>query len=288
MRIGILCSRVRVEEKLLRDALVHQGADVELIDDRELTLDIGRAQRRWDVIVERSLSQTHGLAALRVFVDWGVPTVNAPEVVELCNDKLATTSALHAAGLPTPRTLIAFSPESALRAADDIGYPVVTKPVAGSWGRMVARLNDRDAAEAIFEGRATLGSPEHSIFYLQEYVAKPGRDIRAFVVDGETICAVYRESDHWITNTARGAHTSNCPVTPELDALCLRAVQAVGAGVLAVDLLESGDRLLVNEINATMEFRNSIDVTGVDIPGHIAAHVVAVARGDALLVEAAT
>ncbi len=288
MRIGILCSRVRVEEKLLRDALVRQGAEVELVDDRDLTLDISRAQRPWDVIVERSLSQTHGLAALRVFVDWGVPTVNAPEVVELCNDKLATTSALHAAGLPTPRTVVAFSPESALRAADDLGFPVVLKPVTGSWGRMVARINDRDAAEAIFEDRATLGSPEHSIFYLQEHIAKPGRDIRAFVVDGETICAIYRESDHWITNTARGARTSNCPVTAELDALCLRAAQAVGGGVLAVDLLESGDRLLVNEINATMEFRNSIEVTGVDIPGHIAAHVVAVARGDALLVEAAT
>src|SRR3984893_4783583 len=151
MRVGILCSRVRVEEKLLRDALVRANADVELIDDRDLTLDISRAQRRWDVIVERSLSQTRGLAALRVFVDWGVPTVNAPEIVELCNDKLATTSALHAAGLPTPHTVIAFSPEAALRAADELGYPVVTKPVAGSWGRMVARLNDRDAAEAIFE-----------------------------------------------------------------------------------------------------------------------------------------
>src|ERR1700730_2883420 len=115
MRIGILCSRVRVEEKRLRDALVRQGADVELLDDRDLTLDITRAQRRWDVIVERSLSQTHGLAALRVFVDWGVPTVNAPGTVELCNDKLATTSALHAAGLPPPATVGAFSQASALR-----------------------------------------------------------------------------------------------------------------------------------------------------------------------------
>src|ERR1700680_2423603 len=214
MRIGMLCSRVRVEEKALRDALVRHGADVELVDDRELTLDISRAQRRGDVIVERARSQTHGLAALRVFVDWGVPTVNAPEVVQLCNDKLATTSALHAAALPTPRTVVAFSPESALRAADDIGYPVVLKPVTGSWGRMVARINDRDAAEAIFEDRATLGSPEHSIFYLQEHIAKPGRDIRAFVVDGETICAIYRASDHWIPTPPSEAATSGPSCSP--------------------------------------------------------------------------
>ena len=89
---------------------------------------------------------------------------------------------------------------------------------------------------------------------------------------------MYRESAHWITNTALGATTRDCPVTRELAALCRRAAQAVGGGALAVDILEDGARLLVSEVNATMEFRNSIDVTGVDIPGRLAAHVMSAAR----------
>ena len=140
------------------------------------------------------------------------------------------------------------------------------------------RRAETHAAEAILEHKEVLGSYHHSIFYVQEYVPKPGRDIRSFVVGDECICAIYRYSDHWITNTARGATTRNCPVTAELDAICRDAAQAVGGGVLAVDLLEDSDRLLVSEVNATMEFRNSIDVTGVDIPGRVAAFVMDAAR----------
>jgi [lysine-biosynthesis-protein LysW]--L-2-aminoadipate ligase len=149
-----------------------------------------------------------------------------------------------------------------------MGYPVVIKPVFGSWGRLLARINDRDAAEAILEHKEVLGSPQHNVIYIQEYVRKPGRDIRAFVVGDECICAIYRNSEHWITNTARGGRAENCPVTPEIGELSVRAAKAVGGGVLAVDLLEAPDRgFLVNEINHTMEFRNSIAPTGVDIPG---------------------
>ena len=123
-----------------------------------------------------------------------------------------------------------------------------------------------------------LGSYHHSIFYIQQYVDKPGRDIRSFVIGDQTIAAIYRRSDHWITNTARGGKTSNCPVTPEIHELSIAAAKAVGGGVVAVDLLETrAGELLVNEVNYTMEFRNSIDVTGVDIPGAIADYVLQVA-----------
>jgi len=279
MRVALLCSRIRVEEKLLRHALQRRGVTVEVVDDRELVLDLAGPRRDWDVVLQRSLSQTRGLAAARVLAAAGVAVVNQPEVTALCADKLATTALLHAAGVPVPRTLVAFSAESALRAAEELGYPVVLKPVSGSWGRMLARLNYRDAAEAVFEDRTVLGSPEHSVFYVQEHVAKPGRDIRAFVVGDEVICAVFRESAHWITNTARGATTRDCAVTSDIARLCLQSARAVGGGVLAVDLLEDGDRLLVSEVNATMEFRNSIDVTGVDIPGRVAGVVIDAARG---------
>jgi len=279
MLVGMLCSRVRVEEKLLRDALVHRGIDVEVVDDRELTFTLAQPVRRWDAVLERSISQTRGLAVTRGLDSWGVPTVNRHAVAATCASKLDTSAALEAAGVPTPATAVAFSPEAALRAAEELGFPVVLKPVTGSWGRLLAKINDRDAAEALFEHKALLGGPEHSIFYLQRHIDKPGRDIRAFVVGDEVACAIYRESEHWVTNTARGARTRDCPVDATLRRLSLSAAAAVGGGVLAIDLLEDRDRLLVSEVNATMEFKNSIDVTGVDIPGRVADHVREVARG---------
>jgi [lysine-biosynthesis-protein LysW]--L-2-aminoadipate ligase len=157
---------------------------------------------------------------------------------------------------------------------------VVLKPAIGSWGRLIAKVNDREAAEALLEHKEILGSYHHSIFYIQEYIAKPqGRDIRAFVVGDECICAIYRTSGHWITNTARGGQASNCPVTPALADICLGAARAVGGGVVAIDLLEDADgRLLVNEVNYTMEFRNSIDTTGVNIPGRIVEYTLAAVK----------
>jgi len=149
---------------------------------------------------------------------------------------------------------------------------------------MVSRLNDRDAAEAVLEHKRALGTAADWVFYIQEHVDKPGRDIRSFVVGGKTICAIYRESDHWITNTARGGRTSNCPVTADIDRLSLAAAEAVGGGMVAVDLLERGDgELLVSEVNHTMEFRNSIETTGVDIPGRMADHVLGLAAGRSLV-----
>ena len=289
MRIGFLYSRVRVEEKLLLEALERRGILYELIDDRELVFDVTTRKTcstiflespqsfRYDVVLERCINQSHALYALKVLNDWGVPTVNEFEVVSNCGDKLYTTSLLGRDGVPQPRVRLAFTPESALQAIEELGYPVVLKPVVGSWGRLLAKINDREAAEAILEHKEVLGSYQHSIFYIQEYVEKRGRDIRAFVVGDETICAIYRQSEHWITNTARGGKAANCPVSDELNQLCLRAARAVGGGVVAVDVFEDGERgYLVNEVNHTMEFRNSIAPTGVDIPGRIIDYALAV------------
>ncbi len=282
--VGVLLSRVRVEEKLLLAELERRGAEVVRFDDRTYTLDLEAphpTMTACDVVLERSINHLRALYTLELLADWGIPTVNAYQVANTCGDKILTSAALVRAGVPTPRTLVAFTPESALAACKELGYPVVMKPAVGSWGRLLARVNDRDAAEALLEHKVTLGSFHHGAFYLQEYVRKPGRDIRAFIVGDETICAIYRDSPHWITNTARGGAASNCPVGPDLDRLSRAAAAAVGGGVVAVDLLESERGLLVNEVNYTMEFRNSIDTTGVDIPAKIVDYVLAVARGRA-------
>jgi len=277
MRVGILYSRVRAEEKLLFEAFTQRGAEFDLLDDRKLVFDIsggegsGAAYDSYDVIVERCIHHGRALVSLRILNDRGIPTVNSAQVAEVCGDKLQTTSALTAAGIPSPRTLVAFTAESALEAIEALGYPVVMKPSIGSWGRLLSKINDREAAETVLEHKEVLGTYHHSIFYIQEYVEKPMRDIRAFVVGNETICAIYRDSPHWITNTARGGQASVCPVSAELNDLCVRAAKAVGGGCVAIDVLEDPERgLLVNEVNYTMEFRNSVQPTGVDIPGNIA------------------
>ena len=173
----------------------------------------------------------------------------------------------------------AFTPEAALSAIEAFGYPVVLKPVVGSWGRLLAKINDRDAAEAVLEHKATLGSVQHSVFYIQEYIRKPGRDIRAIVVGDRVITAIYRKSEHWITNTARGGEGELCPITPEIEALCLKATAAVGGGVLAVDLVEHPDKgMLVNEINHTMEFHTAQPVSSVDIANEIVNYTVEMAK----------
>jgi len=277
--VGVLLSRVRVEEKLLLEALERRGVRTKLIDDREVVLRLEeRPDLGVDVVLERCIQHSRALYALAVLETHGIPTVNSFEVADVCGNKLLTTMRLIRDGVPSPRTRLAFTPESALRAVEELGYPAVLKPLVGSWGRLISKVNDRDAAESVLEHKDVLGTYMHSIYYVQEYIDKPGRDIRAFVVGDQTIAAIYRDSPHWITNTARGGVATNCPVTPELDDLCVRAARAVGGGVVAVDVLESSEGLLVNEVNYTMEFRNSIDTTGVDIPARVVDFVLEVAR----------
>jgi [lysine-biosynthesis-protein LysW]--L-2-aminoadipate ligase len=279
LTVGVLLSRVRVEEKLLLEELERRGIKTKVIDDRELVLALEKKPELGvDVVLERCIQHSRALYALSVLETWGIPTVNTFEVADVCGNKLLTTMRLIRDGVPSPRTRLAFTPESALAAVEELGYPAVLKPLVGSWGRLISKVNDREAAEAIVEHKDVLGNYLHSIYYVQEYIQKPGRDIRAFVVGSETIAAIYRASEHWITNTARGGEASNCPVTPELDELCVRAARAVGGGVVAIDLLEAPEGLLVNEVNYTMEFRNSIDTTGVNIPARIVDYVLEVAR----------
>lgn len=277
MKIGVILSRVRVEEKWLFEALDKRGLDYDRLDDREIKFNFGAPSEwtKYDVVLERSLSFGRGLYACKVLNSLGVPTVNMAAVGELCGDKLSTSAAMHQCNVPQPNVRLAFTPESALAAIEEMGYPVVLKPVIGSWGRLVSKINDRESAEAILEHREVLGNYQQQIFYIQEYVKKPGRDIRAFVVGDETIAAIYRTSSHWITNTARGGVGTNCPVTPELNKICVAAAHAVGGGVLAIDILEDENSgFLVNEVNHTMEFHSSVPATGIDIPGKVIDYVV--------------
>ncbi len=279
MNLGVMYSRVRVEEKLLFEEFAQRGIPLGRIDDRELIFELGQTTFPYDVVLERCINHSRALYGLKLLEDAGIATVNTYRVADTCGNKILTSSALTRQGVASPRTLIAFTPESALEAIEEVGYPAVLKPAVGSWGRLLSLVSDRYAAEAILEHKEILGTYHHSIFYIQEYVPKPDRDIRSFVIGEECICAIYRYSGHWITNTARGGRAENCPVTDRIAEISLAAARAVGGGILAVDLLESQRGLLVNEVNYTMEFRNSIDTTGVNIPGKVVNYVVAQAEG---------
>jgi len=279
MDIGMLYSIIRVEEKLLIKEAEKRGLDFTKIDDREIVFGLTNDIWKYDVILERCISHSKALYALKFLNEYGIRTVNTYEVANCCGDKSFTSLAFQKHNIPTPKTFVAFEPESAIKAIERVGYPAVMKPVVGSWGRLLAKVDSRHAAEAIIEHKEVLGSYMHQIYYVQEFVDKPQRDIRAFVVGDETICAVFRESAHWITNTARGAKVFECKVSDELNDLCVRAAHAVGGGIIAVDVMETKNgAYTVHEANYTMEFKNSIVPTGVDIPAKILDYVVEVAK----------
>jgi len=273
-KIGFLYTRLRAEEKYLLEEL-EKRPNVEIIrvkDDGQF-FDISKIPEPVDVLFERSVSYSRGLYISKIYEANGVKVVNTPQVAERCGDKYVTSQILVKNGIPTPRVLMAFDEESALTAVDAMGYPCVLKPVVGSWGRLLAKVDNRHMAESLIEHKASLGV-NHQVFYVQEYINKPGRDIRAFVVGEEPIAAIYRTSEGWITNTARGGVATNCPLTPELSDICRRTAQAIGGGLLAIDVFESDNGLTINEVNHTMEFRNSITTTGVNIPALMVDYVL--------------
>lgn len=278
IKVGFLYTRLRVEEKYLVDEL-EKRPDVEVvrINDGDRFFDIAQAPEKVDVLFERSISYSRGVYISKIFEANGVPVVNTPAVAERCGDKYVTSQILASAGIATPKVYMAFDEEAALQAVEAMGYPCVLKPVVGSWGRLLAKVENRHTAESLIEHKSTLGV-NHQVFYIQEYINKPGRDIRSFVIGDQPICAIYRSSENWITNTARGGQASNCPMTPELTDICQKTAQAIGGGLLAIDVFETESGFTINEVNHTMEFRNSIATTGVNIPEKMVDYVLANAR----------
>ena len=272
LRIALFHGIVRREEKLLMEAAGRAGLEVVPLDDREIVFGPLRSSD-FDAVLCRSVSASRGLYARRLFEAGGTRCFNSAAVGELCFDKLRTSLALELASVPQPDYRVAFEEKTALEAIEALGFPVVLKPVVGSWGRLVARADDRDAAESLLEHRAALPGHQNHVYYIQRYVEKGGFDVRAFVVGDRVIAAIRRFSASWRTNTHRGGRAEGLVVEPALETICLDAARAVGGGMLAIDLFETPEGFLVNEINDTMEFRNSIETTGVDIPTEMVEHL---------------
>jgi [lysine-biosynthesis-protein LysW]---L-2-aminoadipate ligase len=278
IQLGVFYTIIRPEEKAILAAAEARGISVTRLDDGEVTFGLDPPAELPDVVLNRSVSHTRSLYAVHCYAHYGVPTVNTPAVVELAGDKVLCSLRLAQHRIPTPRTVVALSPEAAMSAIEQIGYPAVLKPAVGSWGRLMAKVDNAEDALQILEHKSALSSPIHSVFYVQEYVPKPDRDLRVFVVGDEAVAAMYRRSAEWRTNAARGGSVEAAPLSPELTELALGAAKAVGGGVLAVDLMESPSGLVVHEVNPTPEFKALNAATGADIAGRIVDYTVGVAR----------
>ena len=268
--LGILHSTVREEEKLILNAAKKRGIKSQLVDIREEVFNPTLYTANFDLALERSVSTVKGSYATKFIESLGITVINSSKIASICEDKFFTSLALQTAQVPTPKFALVFGIEQAKQACKQLGdFPVVLKPNLGSWGRLLAKINDVDSLEAVIEHKDVLGSPYQKTIYIQKYIDKPGRDIRVFIVDNKAICAIYRNSPHWITNTARGSVASNCPLTSELRSISTKASQAIGGGILAIDIFETKNGLSINEINHTMEFKNSEVPTQISISGAI-------------------
>ncbi len=267
----ILYDMVRWEEKAIAQAAKKRGVEVHLVDARTMALDITFKSTGIPdhVVLERCVSHYRNVHATAALESMGHRVVNDFRSAYISSDKLFCSLALAKAKIPTPRTFLAFTEESAKESLKKLGYPAVLKPVVGSWGRLAALLKDEDFATAVIEDREFM-YPMYQVYYLQEFVKRPPRDIRSFVVGDQTVAAIYRQSaSDWRTNTARGGRAIPCPVTDELNELSLKSARAVGGEIVGVDLMESPDGMLVHEVNNTTEFKNTVPATGIDIPGFI-------------------
>ena len=279
LNVGILYSRIRRDEKLLLSELRDRGHDVTKVDVRKQRFNISdppEDMTEVDILVDRCLATSRSLYATQFAEAYDIPVVNDHATAEVCANKVKNSLALQNAGVPTPSTDVAFTKDAALESIEDFGYPCVLKPVVGSWGRLMAKIDSRSAAEAILEHKETLGHYEHKVFYIQEFVDKPGRDIRVVAVDGEPVAGMVRSSDHWLTNAAQGATTEEVEITDEMADLVAAASDAVGDGLLGIDLMETGvddeghpSGFTVHEVNHTVEFKALNEVTDVDLPARV-------------------
>jgi len=279
LHFGLLYSRIRRDEKLLLNEIRERGHEVTKIDVRKQRFGMNDAPEGiadCDLVIDRCLATSRSKYITEFVDSYDVRVVNHPDVAAVCADKAKNSLALANAGVPTPTTEVTFTKEAALETIEEFGYPCVLKPVIGSWGRLMAKIDSRDAAEAILEHKETLGHYEHKVFYIQEFVEKPGRDIRVLATDGDPVAAMVRSSEHWLTNAAKGATTEAFELDDEARRLVAEASEAVGDGLLGVDLMETGvdedgnpDGYTVHEVNHTVEFKALNDCVDIDVPATV-------------------
>ena len=212
--------------------------------------------------------------ALHALAAAGVRAVNGAHAIERTVDKFLASALLAGAGLPTPRTIACERPADALEAFGDLGGDVIVKPLFGSMGLGMVRVDDRDVAQRVFRALEV----ERAVYYLQETLPHAGHDVRALVVGDRVVAAIERVGEGWRTNLARGADARPVGLDPERERLCVRAAAALGADYAGVDLLRvTGGREYVIEVNGIPGWQGVEYATGVDVAAALTEHLEAVA-----------
>jgi [lysine-biosynthesis-protein LysW]--L-2-aminoadipate ligase len=282
-KVCIVFDRLRSEEKMLQKEASNLGHDALMLDAKITQINTDSKKEDFnlgDVVLERCVSYFRGLhfTASLEFLD--IPVLNKFEVANICGNKMFMTLLLKKNNIPTPKTYFSFSSESAAENLEKVGFPLVIKPVIGSWGRGVMPIKDKDTMEAIFEIRDITDSPHDRIYYLQELINRPPRDIRVITVGDEPIAAMYRKSSGGFkTNIALGADPELCEITKEMEDLAVKASKAMGGGILGIDLMEDDKRgLVVHEVNNTVEFKGLARVAQRNIPKEMIEYALNYAR----------
>jgi len=278
--IGVLHSITRIEEKLIFQSLKKKRVSFVMLDPRSLALN-GRSDvmNKLSVVLNREVSQTRAELILEYLNKSGIRTINSAHATRLCNNKALCTWELQKAKVPVPTTVVVFSKDEAIVEAKKLGYPVVAKPIIGSWGRLLAKIDNQNTLESILEHKEALHNPSHSIFYLQKYIEKSGRDIRVLVIGGEPIAAMYRKSNHWITNTARGAVPKKMKLNSELINLTKKVTEMLKTDIAGIDLVETNSGYQVLEVNSSVEFHGLQTVSTINIPDTIVDYVINEVQG---------
>ena len=270
-KVCIVFDRLRTEEKMLQKEASNLGHDAVMLDAKITQVNTDSKKEDYDfgdIVLERCVSYFRGLhfTASLEFMD--VPVLNKFDVASVCGNKMFMTLLLKKNNIPTPKTYFSFSSEGAADNLEKVGYPLVIKPVIGSWGRGVMPIKDKDAMDAVLEIRAITDSPHDRIYYLQELIKRPPRDIRVITIGDEAIAAMYRKSSGGFkTNIALGADPELCEITKEMEDMAVKASKAMGGGILGVDMMEDEQRgLVVHEVNNTVEFKGLARVAKRNIP----------------------
>jgi RimK family alpha-L-glutamate ligase len=265
----------------LTDALAARGHEARLVP---VTRMVGRVDgdvavdslEGCDAVIVRgiprgSLEQViFRVDALHALVARGVAVVNGPRAIERTIDKFLSSALLARAGVPTPRTIACERREDALEAFDELGRDVIVKPLFGSMGAGMTRVDDRDVAYRVFHALEI----ERAVYYLQEALP-PARDLRAFVVGGRVLAAIERVGAGWRANLARGASARPAELNAAQARRCVEAAEVVGTDYAGVDLL--GDHVL--ELNGIPGWNGLQEATGADVAGALVAHLETVVSG---------
>jgi RimK family alpha-L-glutamate ligase len=237
---------------------------------REVALD------ECDVVVVRAIPRgsleqiVFRVDALHALAAVGVRPVNRALAIEHSIDKFLCSALLAAAGLPTPRTVACERAGDALVAFDELGSDVIVKPLFGSMGFGMARIEDRDVAQRVFRALEI----ERAVYYLQETIPHDGVDVRALVVGDRVVASIERLGTGWRANLARGAVANAIALDDHRATLCVRAAAALGADYAGVDLLRDADgRDYVLEVNAIPGWHGVEGATGVDVAAALVEHL---------------